>query len=200
MSDVKPNMAPVPKTAAELSRSEKIVLIVAAVARTLLGSGLIWLGLSLLPAEPGESSLSAALLIIGAVVIFIVFFSFQLKRIKRARYPQVRSIEALVMVSTAFLAVFAAIYTQLSLSDPESFSEPLNHFTAYYYAMTVLATVGFGDITPVSSTARILSMIQMALDLAYLGIAVKVVSGTAKKALADRRSKQESNDSVSEES
>ena len=29
-----------------------------------------------------------------------------------------------------------------------SFTEPLDSFTAYYYALTVLATVGFGDIAP----------------------------------------------------
>ena len=91
------------------------------------------------------------------------------------------------MVSIMFIAVFAAIYTQISIRYPGSFSEPLDHFNAYYYAMTVLATVGFGDITPVTPMARIISMIQMGLDLAFIGVAVRVISSTAKSTMENRR-------------
>jgi len=196
MSSVDPAAADFLGNAVSLSRSQKLLLVVAAVARTILGAVIIWFGLSQVPSDPEGANWVPIALIIAAVIIFSIFFAFQLRKVKRARYPEVRSIEALIMVSIMFIAVFAAIYTQLSVRNPGSFSEPLDHFTAYYYAMTVLATVGFGDITPVSPLARILSMIQMGLDLAYIGVAVKVISGTAKQALENRRLKAKSDAST----
>lgn len=175
-----------------LSRSQKSLLVAGAVVRTIFSAAIIWLGLSLIPSDPGDSSWLPILFILGAVVVYLFFFSLQLRKIKRARFPQIRSIEVLIVVSIMFIAVFAAIYTQVSMRSPGSFSEDLDHFTAYYYAMTVLATVGFGDITPVSPLARILSMIQMGLDLAFIGVAVKVISATAKQTMEERRIKRAS--------
>jgi hypothetical protein len=85
-----------------------------------------------------------------------------------------------------FLAVFAAIYVMISSQSPGSFTEPLDHFTAYYFALTVLATVGFGDITPISDGARLACMVQMALDIAFIGATVKILGGTASRAMRER--------------
>jgi voltage-gated potassium channel len=180
------------ESAKTLSRKEKVLLVGGAAARTVLGAVIIWVGLSLIPSDPEAVDWAPVLFIIVAVLVFTFFFSFQLKKIKKARYPQIRSIEALIMVSIMFIAVFAAIYTQISIRFPGSFSEPLDHFNAYYYAMTVLATVGFGDITPVTPLARVISMIQMGLDLAFIGVAVRVVSSTAKSTIENRRTATES--------
>ena len=85
------------------------------------------------------------------------------------------------------LAIFAVIYVLISEGNPESFTEPLDRFTAYYFALTVLATVGFGDITPVTTLARAVTMIQMSLDLALIAVLVKVMGGAAKSALGKRK-------------
>ena len=73
----------------------------------------------------------------------------------------------------------------------------MDDFTAFYYAMTVLATVGFGDITPVNTLARSLSMVQMAIDITIVGVAFKVLSGSAQQAIKKRQgtSQQSSSDS-----
>lgn len=198
MSAPDPVEAQILGNAESLSRSKKTVLVAGAVVRTIFSAVIIWFGLSLIPSDPGGTSWLPILFIIGAVAIYLVFFVYQLRKIKRARFPQIRSIEVLIVVSIMFIAVFAAIYTQVSVRYPNSFSEPLDHFTAYYYAMTVLATVGFGDITPVSPLARILSMIQMGLDLAFIGVAVKVISATAKQTMEERRVKRASKANASD--
>ena len=88
-----------------------------------------------------------------------------------------------------FLAVFAVVYGIISSQAPGSFTEDLDHFNAFYFALTVLATVGFGDITPVSEGARLACMVQMALDIAFIGAAVKILGGTAQRAVHARRAK-----------
>ena len=44
----------------------------------------------------------------------------------------------------------------------------------------MFATVGFGDISPVSQSARVVVMFQMLLDLVILGVGVNAVVHAAK--------------------
>jgi hypothetical protein len=46
--------------------------------------------------------------------------------------------------------------------------------------VTVLSTVGFGDITAQSDASRLLVTIQMLLDLALIAIVVRVFYATAR--------------------
>ena len=39
----------------------------------------------------------------------------------------------------------------------------------------MLSTVGFGDITPIGQAARVIVAIQMLFDLAFVGVAVRVL-------------------------
>ena len=42
-----------------------------------------------------------------------------------------------------------------------SFTEPLTRADALYFTVTVFSTVGFGDITAKSETARVVLIVQM---------------------------------------
>jgi voltage-gated potassium channel len=48
--------------------------------------------------------------------------------------------------------------------------------------LTVFATVGFGDITPVTQLARVLVTIQMVVGLLTVGVIAKVVFGAVQVA------------------
>jgi len=169
-----------------VSRAQRNKLIALAFVRVIIGLTLIWGGMVLLPDTADGRIVAPALFVLLCVVIYVLYFRHQLNRIKRAVYPTVQSVEALILVAAMFLALYAAIYVVLSQQDPEAFSEPLTHFSAYYFAMTILATVGFGDITPVSDSARMVAMTQMALDLAFLAVVVRILSGAAQSTLKRR--------------
>lgn len=179
-----------PASFGEISRREKARIFAASIIRTTAGIIFIWLCLAIVPETPATKGFIPILFIIIGVTVYIWFFRRQLRDIRSARYPTLRSIEALILVAMMFLAIFAAIYVMVSAADASSFTEPLDHFTAYYFALTVLATVGFGDITPVSDLARIFCMIQMAIDIAFIGVLVKVLGGAARAGLASRQSAQ----------
>ena len=108
-----------------------------------------------------------------------------------AKFPSLRAGEALILVAAMFLAMFAMVYVLISERDPASFTEPLDAFTSYYFALTVLATVGFGDITPVDTLARSLTMVQMALDLVFIAVVIRVIGAVTKKALGNRNQDRE---------
>ena len=174
---------------ATLSRPVRIKLIVASLVRIVIGLLVIWTALALLPDTPDRSiQLPIAIIVVG-VAFYVWFFRRQLRRIRKSKYPGIQAVETLLLVAAMFLALFAALYVEISLANPNAFTEPLNHFNAYYFALTVLATVGFGDITPVSDPARLASMLQMSIDIAFLAVVLKVVTNTAQSAQRNRQAR-----------
>jgi hypothetical protein len=65
----------------------------------------------------------------------------------------------------------------MSEAHAEAFTELLTRTDALYFAVTVFTTVGFGDITPLTEFARIVTTIQMVADLLVVGLFVRVALG-----------------------
>jgi hypothetical protein len=121
----------------------------------------------------GTTGSGAAVLFVGGLVLLALLIAWQLRAIVRARHPLLRAVEAFAMAIPLYLLLFATIYVLLEAARPASFSEPLTHTDGLYFTVTVFATVGFGDISPVSETARVLVTIQMVANLLVLGLVVR---------------------------
>jgi Ion channel len=122
-------------------------------------------------------TLVAGLLILVAVAIW------QLRVISTARYPGLRAVEALATTLPLFLLLFASAYLVMAGSNPANFSaHSLTRTDALYFTVTVFSTVGFGDITAVSQSARLVVTIQMLLDLLALGLVVRAFVGAVQLA------------------
>jgi hypothetical protein len=96
------------------------------------------------------------------------------RAIVRARHPALRAIESIALSLPLFLLLFAAAYVLLTGTDPGAFTEPLTPTDGLYFTVTVFATVGFGDITPVTEVARVLTTLQMVGDLVLIGLVLRV--------------------------
>lgn len=168
------------------SRRDYTKAVISTVMRLVLGSLLIVVMLTLVPSTPDGRM--AAPFVVAAIgtAIYVVESRRQLRRIMHSRFPGLMAAESLILLAAMFLAVFAMIYVSLSLADVEAFTEPLDAFTSYYFALTVLATVGFGDITPVTTVARAVTMVQMALDLVFVALLIRIVSTAARKSIQHR--------------
>jgi voltage-gated potassium channel len=139
----------------------------------------IGLAYALLPLDGSLRGKGFGLLTV-AIVVIVAVMALQLRAIMRSEFPGIRGVQALITLLTVLLLSFASIYVILSHSTPGSFNETLNHVSGIYFTVTVFATVGFGDIVPVSNTARIIVTAQMLLNLAVLGIGVRVIVGAVK--------------------
>jgi voltage-gated potassium channel len=113
-------------------------------------------------------------LVVGLVALALLV-AWQLRSIARSPYPALRAVESLAVVIPLFLLLFAAAYTLMSQAQPAAFSEVISRTGAVYFSVTVFATVGFGDISPVSDPARIVVTIQMIADLLVLGFVLQAV-------------------------
>lgn len=136
------------------------------------------------PLHRGVAAWTVASTATVGLVVFGAVFVHQVRRIKRSRTPGLTAVEALILVYGTFLVQFAVLYVALSTSDTASFSEPINRVGGIYLSITVLSTVGFGDISAQSDLARMVVSVQMIADLALIGAAVRVLTTSAAKASA----------------
>jgi hypothetical protein len=125
--------------------------------------------------------------LIVALVVLAAVIAWQIRSILRAEYPQLRAIEAVTVAIPVLIILFALLYLGLAQAHPENFSEPLTRAGSLYFTVTVLATVGFGDITARTDTARIVVTIQMLLDLAFIALLVRVFIYAAREGSTRRR-------------
>jgi len=165
------------------SRARMVAVGLRATATTTIMVALYFL----LPLSTRPSTVTLAILIVGLVGIggLIVF---QTRAIVRARHPALRAVETLAVVIPGFLLLFAAGYFLASQARPESFSEPLTRVDALYFTITVFATVGFGDISPVAAGTRLVVAGQMIADLLVLGLVLQAIVGAVRRGMARDRS------------
>lgn len=138
---------------------------------------------AVVPLDGQVPILSIAATAAVGLLVFGAVFVHQVSRIRRSSTPTLTAVEALVLVYGTFLIQFALLYVSLSSTDPAAFSEELNRVAGLYLSITVLSTVGFGDITAASDLARILVSFQMIADLVLIGTAVRILSTTVRRAV-----------------
>ena len=134
-----------------------------------------------------------AVLFAAVPILLALAVALAVRTIIRSARPRLQALSALSMGIPMLLVVFASIYCIVDANQPDAFSERLSRTDGLYFTVTVFATVGFGDITPVSELARILVTVQMVLGLLAVGVVAKLLFGAADVARA-RRSRTTSDD------
>ena len=138
------------------------------------------------PLDRPATSSGIAFLVVGLVVVAGLIW-WELRSIERAKHPGVRGASTLALVGAFFLLVFAVTYFLMSRGNPGAFNESLSRADSLYFTVTVFATVGFGDLVPLTQTARIVVTVQMVGDLLVLGVLLRVVVSTVQRSIARRR-------------
>ena len=134
----------------------------------------------LLPLDRSAEWVAVMTLAIGLAAL-IGLVAYQVRAISGSRYPGLRALEALGFTVPLFLLLFASTYVVLAALATGSFNQPMNHTNALYFTVTVFATVGFGDITPIAAVARLVVTGQMIVDLIILGLGARVILGAVSR-------------------
>ena len=164
----------------ELPRAQRRRLIAGAVLRALLGTAVLVVLYYLLPLNQPWDAASAARLLVG-LAVFAGVMVWQIRTITGSRYPGLRAAEALGLIIPFYLVLFASTYFLMERASAVSFTQPLTRTDALYFSVTVFSTVGFGDITAKSETARVVLIVQMLADLAVLGAGIRVLLGAVQR-------------------
>lgn len=122
-----------------------------------------------------------------AAAVFAAVFIHHLRALRHTPYPILRATNLLTTTLLLFILGFSLTYLALYEVDPGSFSEPLSKVSAVYFTVTVLATVGFGDITATTDLTRAVVTIQMLSGITLLGVLVRYVIGLTSTRVRMRR-------------
>ncbi len=120
----------------------------------------------------------------SVAALVAVVLIWQIRRISLAELPELRAVEALGIVIAVFLVGFSIVYLSMSHNAATTFTQSLDHTRALYFTISVFSTVGFGDITPRTDTARLVVAAQMLLDLAIIGAVVRLIFNAARSRVA----------------
>ncbi|WP_377272638.1 potassium channel family protein [Peterkaempfera sp. SMS 1(5)a] len=138
------------------------------------------------PLDSSHMNLVTVLELAVGLALFCSLAVYQAVSIMRSNHPRLRALEALSSLVPLFLLAFSAAYFLLARNAGYSFTEPLDRTDALYFTVTVFATVGFGDIAPVTTTARVLTTVQMTADLVLVGVIARALLGAVQVGLRRR--------------
>ena len=148
--------------------------IIGALLRILVVIGVLLAVYLTAPIDERPVGRVAIRLFIGLAAVVVVLI-WQIRAVTKSEYPTQRAVEAVATCIPLLILVFASAYVAVADNVSDSFSEDLSRLDAVYFTVTVLATVGFGDISPRSEAARGLVTAQMLVDLVLVGLIAKVL-------------------------
>jgi voltage-gated potassium channel len=148
---------------------------------------LIWAMALAAPALVGQwvqyrwPSLVSSELSFGTGVPFTAFITLQLLRFI-VRAPQVDSDVLCAAVATYLLLglLWSLLYSLAGRLIPDAFafsagppsSRSMEGFTALYFSLITLATVGYGDIVPVAGVVRMLAAMEAIVGMFYVALLI----------------------------
>jgi voltage-gated potassium channel len=142
-----------------------------------LGSTIVLVAIYyLLPLDRVSKAAGVTMLMAG-LVVFLGLVTFQVRSIITSAFPGLRAVQALSTSVPFFLLLFASTYVVMATISASNFSQPMTHTNALYFTVTVFATVGFGDITAKTETARLVVTGQMITDLIVIGLGARIILG-----------------------
>ena len=134
--------------------------------------------------DRGSSPRDLVALFVG-IGIFVALIMLQTRAIMRSPYPRLTAITALAFSIPLFVLSFSVVYFLMERSAPQAFTEPMTRLDALYFTVTVLSTVGFGDIAASSEAARAVTTVQMVADLVLIGFVVRVMLNAVQTSLSN---------------
>lgn len=148
-------------------------------------AGLI-LAYSLLPLSGGRRWMGVALGALLALSIVPVVV-YRARRVLHSERPVPEAVAALVVTATLALVTSAGTYYAMATGDPGSFDGLVTKVDGMYFAVTVMSSVGFGDITATGQAARLVTTVHIVSTLALVGAAFRVIGWAAKHNLSGRQ-------------
>ena len=96
-----------------------------------------------------------------------------------------KALSAVATMAAAYIVISALVIFNV---EPNSFD---NFFDAIYWATVSLTTVGYGDIYPVSTLGRIVTMISSLFGIAIIALPSGIITGGYLNEINSRNQKRE---------
>jgi len=121
-------------------------------------------------------------LVVGAlaIVIGVGLATRRGRALIHSDRPVIDAAIALSLFLTLLLVGFSSIYYAMA-THGHDFSGLVTRLDALYFTVTTVATVGFGDVVPVSQWGRFVVTIQMVFDLTFVAVSFRLLGAVAQE-------------------
>ncbi len=143
---------------------------------TLATAGVPLAAFFLLPFDGRGGRVLALIMVLGTAALMLPLSIHQARRVLHSEHPLLDAIRCLLSGLVMLVVSFSAAYYVLAESYDDQMSGIETKIDALYFTVTVMATVGFGDITATGQGARALVTGQMVVNFAILAVALRLVS------------------------
>jgi len=179
-----------PEPAARREATHPYRRVLLAVLRAVASTAVLVTAYYLLPFDRSATWAAITLLVVE-LVLLSGLVALHVRLIVRSQFPGLQAIEALATSIPLLILLYASTYFVIARISPANFSIRLTRTDALYFTMSAFSTVGFGDITAKTETARLVVTSQMAVDLVTLGLGIKIITGAVTRGQQRRRHGQD---------
>jgi hypothetical protein len=109
----------------------------------------------------------------------------RLRKVLTSDRPGFEAAEALVQLAAMLITGFAAVLYTMN-RDGTQVTGLDTRIDAIYFTVTTVSTVGYGDIHATSQAARLVVTGQILFNLLFVGVAVRVFVGAARRRVSER--------------
>ncbi len=150
--------------------------------QTAIVLGLLTAGYYVLPRKIALSDpmfLLRTAVVAGALGLLVWLYRIQDRRSRRLQSAQFVRIERLLSVLYLLVLGFALLYTVVDQLDGSTFVGVTDRTSALYFSLTIVSTVGLGDVHPGNGLGQLLVSGQMLFDVVFLGTALRILTSAA---------------------
>jgi hypothetical protein len=129
----------------------------------------------LVPLDRDLGALLSALILAALLLLLLPMTLRHALRIEESPAPLLDAAQSLCTLLTLLIVGFATIHFTLAGVYEDQYDGLETKIDGLYYTMSIISTVGFGDITATGQWSRAIVTVQMLFDLIFIGIAVKLL-------------------------
>ncbi len=130
----------------------------------------------ILPLDGRLGEVFAAGLVLVAAVALVPLAIRRAREVLVADQPMLVAAQSLTSALTLMIVAFSSAYYVLGTKYPSQVAGVHTKIDGLYFSVTILSTVGFGDITATGQGARALVTVNMIVDLVLVALSVRVIS------------------------
>ena len=162
-------------------REMRVLFAHTAVVLVLLTAGYYTLPLRVRDHPDTYLRLALSLLILAGLALAL---RRQVRRSRRALRPAYLRIQWLLSAMYVLILGFALVYAVIAATLPAQFAGLDDRTDALYFSVTLVGTVGFGDIHPSGTVGQLAAIVHMVFNLIFIGTALRLLT-TAPASSAD---------------
>jgi voltage-gated potassium channel len=126
-------------------------------------------------------------IVLGAAIFLSVIplLVLRVRTVLHAERPVAEAASAVVLLTALVIVGPSAAYFTMA-GGGDQFDGLETKLDAVYFAVTVMSTVGFGDITPTGQAARLVTTIHILFAVAFFGAAIRLVTWATRTRLDEQ--------------